>query len=210
VGMVQSNQKYFHYKSSPEYLSAKEYVEIFEQNQEYCNVQNLCQVLVCLITTGEYNTAQDVSYNAKWREYTITLFQIAGADFGKYYQQIIDILIAKSLDKIVAHFALSFKDKQLISKYYDRLETWEDMIDAVEIIAADYPEIALTKISSISRVYISEYTSFYHQDDFRNIIPRETMLKILFTIKSHLTELSHKKIDALVKKIGVCYDAFKS
>jgi tetratricopeptide (TPR) repeat protein len=190
------NQKYFQYKSSDEYTSAKEYVEIYDKNPEYCKAEDYCEILTCLITTGEYNTAQDVTYGAKWRDYMFKLITATGKDFGQHYQNIVRTLIDRRLDKMVAHFALAFKDQKLLSKYLSSIDTWLDMVQSCEIIATDYPEIALHKISNISRSFLFDSSrSYYYEDDFRDIISRETLLGILENIKANIGEESYKKIE---------------
>jgi hypothetical protein len=207
---IQLNQNNFLYKSSEEYLSALDYIEIFEKTPEYCKLENYCQVLIYLITTGEYNTAQDISEKAKWKPFLKKLVEIDVKNFDVYYIQITDILTKKYLYKILAEIALLKQDKKLLSKYLNYIEDWDGVIEGCQIIAADYPEITLKKIANISRSQLSEYNHYsYYQEDFRAVISKDRFLKVLETIKSNINSESHKQIDNMIKKVHTCYAAFR-
>jgi hypothetical protein len=207
---IELNKGYFQYKSSDEYLSAQEYIEIFDKNPEYCRVEDCVKVLVSLITTGDSYTAQDVGVNAKWRPYLQSLIKIDPKNFQTNYFEITEILAKKHLSKTLAAIAIVLEDKKVLSSYLNYIEGWDGMIEACQIIAADYPDIALKKIANISRSYLSEYSYAYYGDDFKTVITPDRFLKVLETIKANIGIESHKQIDNLVIKVHRCYNVFKN
>jgi hypothetical protein len=204
------NKQYFQYKSSDEYTSALDYIELFENTPEYCKIEDCCQVLIYLITTGEYNTAQDISEKAKWKPFLKKLVEIGVKNFDVYYLRITDILTKKYLYKILAEVALLKRDKNLLSKYLNYIEDWDGVIEACQLIAEDYSDIALKKIANISRSQLSEYNYYsYYQEDFRVVISKDRFLKVLETIKANISPESHKQIDNMIKKVNLCYNALR-
>ena len=204
---IQLHKDYFGFKNSEEYASALEYVNIYEKNPEFCRLEDYCQVLVYLITTGDTNTAQDVSSTAKWRKYFDDLIDNAGENLQGYYNQIVELLSKKYLTKILARLALLVGDKALLAKYMTSLEYLDNIVDACELLAKDYPEQALVSMAKIVRNEISDYELSYYRDDedFRKIFYKEQILKILNDIKVGVPQESHKKIDNMIIKVNKSY-----
>ena len=207
---IELHQNYFSFKNSEEYTSAVEYVNIFEQNPQYCQLEDYCKVLVCLVATGDCNTAQDISSSAKWRKYFDDLVSAAGMDLQQYYNLIVGLLAKKYLSKILASLALLVGDKALLAKYVGSLEYWDDIVFASETIVKDYPEQAFVSIAKLIRNNLSEYdySSYSDEEDFRAMFEQHRILKLLNDIRAGVAEVSHKKIDSMVIKVNKCYGLF--
>jgi hypothetical protein len=206
---IELNKDNFNYKSSDEYLAALDYIGIYEKSPEYCKLENYCQVLVYLISTGENYTAQDCSSKAKWRIFLVNLITVSKTKFNIYYEQIIDILRNKKLYKTLVYIGLGQKDRKILAEYLGYLDYLEDTIESCEIIAKDYPEIAFKKFSSIIRTQLVEYDySFFDFDnDFRKVFKKERILALLEMFKKVTGPENSKKIINMVAKVNRCYKA---
>lgn len=204
---IELNKNYFTFKSGEAYISALEFVAIYKEHPDSCNIENYCQVLVYLISAGDINTAQDVSISAKWYGFFEELIKVSGDEFGSYYKQIVDILSRKYLSKTLSKIGLIMKDKEILSKNINYIEIWEDAVEACEIIAKDYPDQSLKRLAKLISGSLSEYSNsfFGFNEDFREVFKQERIISLLTTIRLNITELSHKKIDNMIIKVNKCY-----
>jgi hypothetical protein len=206
---IELNKDNFNYKSSDEYLSALDYIGIYEKNPEYFKLKNYCQVLVYLISTGENYTAQDCSSKAKWRIFLVNLITVSKTKFNIYYEQIISILRNKKLYKTLAYIGLEHKDKKILAEYLGYLDYLEDIIESCEIIAKNFPDVAFKKFSNIIRTQLVEYDYgfFDFDNDFRKVFKKERILALLEMFQKVTGPENSKKIINMIAKVNRCYKA---
>ncbi len=193
---IKSYKEYFWHKNSDEYTSALEFLDLYKQYPDYSSLDNYCQVLILLITTGDSNVAQDISDKAKWRLWYAELKSIS-LDWSDHYNQIISILSKKCLSKMLFAVAYLERDVDSISKYVNYSDDIDTVMDCCKLITSKYPDIALKNLIKIINSIIS-YDDF---DDFKKNYPLTTIVEMLHLIKANINVEMHKKIDNFEKKI---------